>query len=472
MKQNTCQSTTLNRRDFLCGAASTSLMLASKGFPMISASRSNSQPNILVIMTDQQHIDTLSAGGCRYVKTPAMDSLMHRGVSFTQSYSPNPVCSPARSAVFTGRMSTETGVVSNGKRIRKDIPNMGQWFSETTSYETVYAGKWHVPRTHTLDIKGFRVINTGIGGHGILGDATTSRACEGFLRNRESKKPFLMVASFMQPHDICEWLRLNTYDPKRLPYEGLASELPPLPNNFDYDPREPDYLKKNRQSRDPFVRGWEALQWQYYLWSYYRHIEQVDAEIGRVLRALEEAGQAENTLVVFTSDHGEGLGHHQMVRKSSPYDESSRVPMVVSFPGHCQENVINTSHLVSGVDIMPTICDLAGIKSPKHMRGISMKPWLQGSSTSTRDFVVTELPSNRARMLRIKDYKYITYADDPVDMLFNMKTDPGETRNLATDTSHASILSDLKKTLLAWEKSLDVAPKLPNADAWWRKSRV
>jgi len=470
MTQNRYQSRSLNRRDFLCGAASTSLMLATKGFPMVSSSRSKRQPNILFIITDQQHINTMSAGGCPYVNTPAMDSLIHTGVSFTQSYSPNPVCSPARSSIFTGRMSTETGVVSNGKRIRKDIPNMGQWFSDKTSYETVYAGKWHVPRTHTLDIKGFRVINTGIGGHGILGDATTSRACGGFLRNRSKVNPFLMVASFLQPHDICEWLRLNTYDPKKLLYDGLAAELPPLPKNFHTDHSEPDYLKKTRQSRDPFVRGWEALQWQYYLWSYYRHIEQVDAEIGRVLRALEESGHAQNTVIVFTSDHGEGLGHHQMVRKSSPYDESARVPMVVSFPGHCQENVINTKHLVSGVDIMPTICDFAGIPSPKHMRGKSMKPVLQGNSERVRDFVVTELPSNRARMVRTRDYKYITYAGDPVDMLFNMKKDPGETRNLTVDTSCTTIRSDLRKTLRDWEKHLDVAPKMPNADAWWRKA--
>ncbi|MFC1764942.1 sulfatase [Planctomycetota bacterium] len=469
MKQNKCTSNTLNRRSFLKVASGTSLALASKGFPQVSSARSKAKPNILVIMTDQQHIDTMSAGGCPHVKTPAMDHLIHKGVSFTQSYSTNPVCSPARSSIFTGRMSTETGVVANGKHIRKEIPNIGQWFSETTSYETVYAGKWHIPRTHTLDIKGFRVINTGIGGHGILGDASTSRACAGYLRNQAKDKPFLMVASFLQPHDICEWLRLNTYDPKKLPYEGLASELPPLPRNFNTHHTEPAYLKETRKSRDPFVRGWEALQWQYYLWSYYRHIEQVDAEIGRVLQALEETGHAQNTMIVFTSDHGEGLGHHQMVRKSTPYDEASKVPMVVSFPGYIQEDVINTSHLVSGVDIVPTICDFVGISSPKHMRGISMKSWLQGNATPTRDFVVTELPSNRARMLRTKDYKYVTYADDPVDMLFNMKNDPGETRNLATDSSHAMVLSDLKQTLIDWEKHVEVAPKMPNVDAWWRK---
>jgi len=470
MKQAEDSSNALNRRDFLRVASGTSVLLANSGFPAIVSAESKSQPNILFIVTDQQHIDSIGAGGCPYVVTPAMDGLVRKGVSFTQSYCPNPVCSPARSAMFTGRMSTETGVVANGKHIRSDIPNLGQWFSANSTYETVYAGKWHIPRSSELEIPGFRVINTGISGHGILGDASTSRACEGFLRNRAKDKPFLMVASFLQPHDICEWLRLNTYDPKKLLYAGLAPELPPLPKNFNFDRHEPEYLSTKRQSRDPFVRGWDHLQWQYYLWSYYRHIEQVDAEIGRVLQALKEEDYDRNTLVVFTSDHGEGLGHHQMVRKSSPYDEASKVPLVVSFPGHIQENVTNTSHLVSGVDLVPTLCDFAGIEAPPRMRGISLKPLLEGDSDTTRDFVVTELPGNRARMLRTKDHKYITYAGDPVEMLFDMKSDPGETRNLAADPAHATVLSDLKKTLMTWEKTLDVAPRLPNADAWWRKT--
>lgn len=470
MRQSNAPSNSLNRRDFLRVASGTSLMLAGTGFPTIAAAKTKSQPNILIILTDQQHIDTVAAGGCRHVVTPAMDDLLQHGVSFTQSYSTNPVCSPARSSIFTGRMTTETGVVVNGKHLRKDIPNLGQWFSETSAYETIYAGKWHLPSTHQLEIEGFRVIHTGIGGHGILGDASTSRACEGFLRNRAKDKPFLMVASFLQPHDICEWLRLNTYDPPKLPYDGLTQELPPFPKNFNYDRHEPAYLSKSRLTRDPFVKGWDHLQWQYYLWSYYRHIEQVDAEIGRLLQALKEEDYHKNTVILFTSDHGEGLGHHQMVRKSSPYDEASRVPLIVSFPGQIQENVINTTDLVSGVDIVPTACDFAGIKSPKHMRGISLKPLLEGNAATKRDFVVTELPGNRARMLRTNDYKYVTYAGDAVDMLFHMKSDPGETRNLAPDPAYATILSDLKKALIAWEKTLDIAPQLPNADAWWRKT--
>jgi arylsulfatase A-like enzyme len=107
--------------------------------------------------------------------------------------------------------------------------------------------------------------------------------------------------------------------------------------------------------------NWTKEHWRYYRWSYYRHIEQLCGEIGRVLDALRLKKLDQHMLVIFTSDHGEGLGHHQMVRKSSPYDEASRVPMVVSSPGTARTGAVDKEHLVSGMDIMSTICDYAGI---------------------------------------------------------------------------------------------------------------
>ena len=213
----------INRREFIkLGGSALAVLSSSVSCKSVSAakqSRKLKPKNILLIITDQQHIDTIAAGGCRHVRTPALDRLKTRGVSFTESYSTNPVCSPARSSIFTGRASSETGVHVNNLPIRSDIPNLGQWFSQETDYETVYAGKWHLPRSFTNDIPGFKVINTGIGGFGYLCDTVTSRACEGYLRNRSQSRPFLMVASFLQPHDICEWLRLNTKDPVQLRYK-------------------------------------------------------------------------------------------------------------------------------------------------------------------------------------------------------------------------------------------------------------
>ena len=236
----------VNRRDFLkLGAGAAAALVDAPVF----AGRGRRKPkpkNILLILTDQQHIDTIAAGGCRHVQTPAFDRLKTSGISFTQSYSANPLCSPARSAICTGRTSSECAVYVNGRPIRPEIPNLGQWLSQQTEYETFYAGKWHLPRTYTSNIPGFQVINTGIGGFGYLCDTAMSRACEGFLRNRSKSSPFLLVASFMQPHDICEWLRLNMDNPGGLRYPELASELPELPGNFEFDVKEPASVRQRR----------------------------------------------------------------------------------------------------------------------------------------------------------------------------------------------------------------------------------
>jgi len=454
----------LNRRDFIKLSAGAAAALANT--PVLGG-RSDNKPkpgNILLIFTDQQHIDTIAAGGCSYVKTPALDRLKTSSISFTQSYSANPVCSPARSAVFTGRTSSECDVHINGRSIRADIPNLGQWFSQHTDYETFYAGKWHLPRTYTSSIPGFEVINSGIGGFGYLCDTLMSRACEGFLRSRAKSKPFLLVASLMQPHDICEWLRLNMENPAQLRYPDLAGELPELPANFEFDRTEPASIAKRRLGNEPFKGNWSKEHWRYYRWSYYRNIEHVDAEIGRVLQALEDYGHIDDTLIVLTSDHGEGMAHHQMVRKNVLYDEAAKVPLIFSWPGHVSQNVTDNRHLVSGLDIMPTLCDYAAIKPPRNMRGRSLRPILEGAAESGSDFVVTEVSANSGRMIRTDNYKYITYKDDTVEQLFDMKNDPGETKNLATQSLYASILAEHRKLLRGWEMRLDVPPNVPNAE--------
>jgi len=278
-----------------------------------------------------------------------------------------------------------------------------------------------------------------------------------------------MVASFLQPHDICEWLRLNMDNPGELRYPQLAGELPELPDNFQFDENEPEAIRKRRLGNEPFKGNWDKEQWRYYLWSYYRNIEYVDAEIGRVLQALEDFGHAKDTLVALTSDHGEGTAHHQMVRKSSLYDESARVPLLFSWPGHIVENKTDAVHLASGLDVTPTLCDYAGIKSPANMRGRSLRAVLEASASSLRDFIVSEVTSNTGRMIRTGRYKYITYKDDTVEQLFDMKNDAGETKNLAASSQYASILAERRKLLKDWESRLDVPPNVPNADFWRRK---
>ena len=457
-----------SRRQFLQTGAVGAAALAAGG---AAGAPKESRPNVLLIITDQQHIDALSATGNRHVQTPALDRLCTRGTRFEQSYCANPVCSPARSAVMSGRMPSEAGVHVNGKPIRSSIPNLGQWLGKKAGYEAIYVGKWHLPSSFTHSVPGFRVLTGGVGGQGNLGDASTSRAGEAFLRNRSGAKPFVMVASFFQPHDICQWLRLNQAVPDKPRFPQIEDQLPELPANFDYDPLEPAQVKRKRNGDEPGAKKgqWTKPHWRYYRYSYFRHVEMVDAEIGRVLRALEETGHDKTTLVLFTSDHGEGLGHHQTVRKGCLYDEAAKVPFIASWPGHIPEDKVDKATLVSGVDIMPTVCDYAGIAPPPNMRGVSLRPVLEGTGTLGRKFIVVEGNTNNGRLVRTLRHKYITYRADPVEQLFDVRADPGETKNLARSPQHAKLLAEHRALLHGWEARLDPAPGVPHPDTW-RKS--
>jgi len=444
----------MTRREFLKAGALGGAVLAA-GATLRGASPSagsGKRPNFLFVATDQQGLDTLSAYGCRDVATPNMDRLARTGVSFMESYTADPLCSPARSSWFTGRMPSETGVIVNSRPIRADIPNLGQWLGQQ-GYETVYTGKWHIPGSFSAEIPGFTVIPTGIGGQGNIGDSAVSRACEGYLRNRSRSTPFFLVASFLQPHDICQWVSMHWNGPDILPYPDIAGHLPALPANFDFDRREPKRIEKLRRP------SWSEQQWRYYLWSYYRHVEMVDAEIGRVLQALDDSGETANTVILFTSDHGEGRGRHHMVLKNYLYEEAAKVPLIVSWPGKMLENKQDATHLVSGLDLMRTVCDCAGAQPPQKALGRSLRPLLEGKSTDWHEFVTAEVTVD-GRMIRTPSYKYIAYQGDPVVQLFDMKADPGETRNLAGETKLAAVLDDHRKLLRDWEARLDVAPEV------------
>jgi len=445
----------LSRRELLAaGAVGATAVISgtksqTKGTPAVHTNR---KPNILFIITDQQGLNTISSLGCRNVRTPAMDDLAENGVSFTESYCTNPLCSPSRSSLFTSRMPSETGVIYNGIGVIPSIPNMGQWFTQQ-GYECVYAGKWHLWHPHPWKIPGFKVLPTGINNQGMIGDSAISRVCQGYLRNRSGSNPFLLVASFVQPHDICGWVSMHSNSTDKSSCMAIADEaLPELPSNFHFDAHAPNQIRKF-QGR----LSWTKQQWRYYLWSYYRQVEMVDAEIGRLLQALNDLDQVNNTLIVFTSDHGEGMAHHKTVLKNFLYDEAAKVPLVVSWPGHLQENVVNRSHLVSGLDIMPTLCDYAGIGVPPKIQGRTLRPLLENKICSWREFLIAEV-QKVGRMVRTSEFKYITYQGDPIEQLFDMKSDPGETKNLIDDSRYASTLADHQKMLQQWENGLERAP--------------
>jgi choline-sulfatase len=252
------------------------------------------------------------------------------------------------------------------------------------------------------------------------------------------------------------------HDIGELPCPEIAGELGPLPPNFHFDRREPGHILRGTRGGEAAHKSaaeWSEKHWRYYLWSYYRHVEMVDAEVGRVLDALADSAFARNTAVVFTSDHGEGMASHRMVIKGYLYDEAVRVPLVISWPGELPENA-RSSHLASGFDFAPTVCDLAGLPPMPKARGVSLRPALEGRSAPEREFVASE-SAGHGLMIRTAGYKYICYPGDPVCQLFDMRGDPWETRNLAGEASHARTLAEMRKHQAAWESRLDKYPGAP-----------
>jgi len=419
---------------------------------VLRSAQSGAKPNLLYIICDQLSLDAMSGHGCRYVRTPNLDRLAASGVSFMNSHTTNPVCSPARSSLVTGRMPSETGVVTNGRPVADGIPNIGEWLG-SHGYETVYCGKWHLPDPRPTEIPGFRVIpSASPKSYGVYGDRVISRSCEGYLRHRSSGRPFLLVAAFTQPHDICKRKFLVPADDADIGY--LKEELPELPPNHDANPAAPRPLAARRS------QAFSEDQWRYFRYIYFRQIEMLDAEVGRVLEALEDSGGSENTIVVFTSDHGEGAGRHRLLGKSNPYEEGVKVPLLVSCPAVIEAGYRDEAHLVSGLDIVSTLCDYARAAVPEGAHGRSLRPLLERQPTEWREFVVSEV-QNTGRMLRTADYKYVKYPGDPVEQLFDMSKDPLETTNLYDQPKYAGVLDQHRKLLKEWEAGLAVVPPTP-----------
>jgi len=449
-----------SRRQFLrTGAAGAGALLAGLGSATAAgaatalAVHTGRRPNFLLLVADQLGLDAISAHGCGDVRTPNIDRLVRRGVTFMESHSTNPVCSPARSSLFTGRMPTETGVISNGRPIHPSVPNLGQRLREH-GYDTVYCGKWHLPGGYPHQIDGFDVLPVG-GGQGDLVDPAVSRTCEAYLKTRSRTSPFLLAASLLQPHDICYWaIKGKALVPQKLPFDQLAGRLPDLPPNHKSRPPAPEKLDRIKYA------GFSDEQWRYYIYVYYRQVEMLDADVGRILDALDDTGQADETVVLLTADHGEGRGRHMHVQKWYPYEESVKVPLIVSWPGQVAENVRNDAHLVSGLDVTNTFCDYAGVAGPGGL-GRSLRPLLEQGSTPWRDFLVTE-HHVVGRMVRTPQFKFVRYEDDPVEQLFDLEADPWEMHNVYHDARYADALADHRRLLAEWNAQLVTVPPTPD----------
>jgi choline-sulfatase len=297
----------LSRREFLQAGSATLAGLtwaqAASAAPAPAPAPADRRPNLLLILVDQMNLDAMSALGNQQVRTPHLDRLAARGTLFLESHSTNPVCSPARSSLLTGRMPVETGVTQNDIGIRAGMPNLGEWLRDQAGYETVYCGKWHLPGSIFMPgFLGFRPLPGG-GGQGAVDDGWVTRSCEGYLRGRAQRQdtvPFALVASYMQPHDICYWMiHPETLVSPTLPFARLAADLPALPPNHRSRPSGPE------RASTPYTRFASDEAWRYYLYCYQRMVEMLDHDVGRLLDVLDDTSLAENTRFArFEADSG------------------------------------------------------------------------------------------------------------------------------------------------------------------------
>lgn len=459
----------MNRRDFMrwtatgvLAAGMPQLGWAGEPVPAIPTN-SLKKPNILYIMTDQQHAGMLSCTGNKYVKTPALDRLAAEGMRFERAYCANPVCIPSRFSMLSGVMPSRIHLESNknGMYVPPEILTncMGNVFREA-GYRTLYGGKVHTPMS--LEDMGFELLTQDV-------STKLAAAAAQFLRQPQDK-PFLLVTSFGNPHDICflaqdaekqrdratvKYGNKDLVEALKLPpgvtrEEFFAKICPPLPANYEIPEGEPSGAKRIPAGFTQYVReNWTDEQWRMHRWAYARLTESVDAQIGQVLAALRAAGLEKNTLVVFTSDHGDMDASHRLEHKSVLYEESARVPFLVSWKGVTQPGGVDRAHLVStGLDLIPTMCDFAGVPMPRELKGRSVRPLAEGKeNTSWRETLVTE--SEGARMLRSARYKYVRYSEGS-EHLLDLDTDPGEMFNLAKDPKSAPVLAEHRRLLKEW----------------------
>lgn len=415
----------VTRRTFLAGVGAIAAtpwtrtnIASARGFRRV-----DDRPNIVLISTDQWHADAFSFRGNPHVRTPHSDRIAAESLWFESSYAADPVCGPSRSSWITGRMPVEHGVVGNRARMIRSVPDWGQWFRRH-GYEVAHFGKWDSPGR---DPRLSNDVYVGTFPAGQYVDQSVASLASAYLLGLDRTRPTFLHVSLMNPHDICQVSCMRT-NGGTLPID--LDDLPPLPSNFHSRPDEPSTLvnRVRRSYRRSASFGWDELDWRFYIWNYYRYCELADLAIGRVLDALDARGLRDNTLLVYTSDHGEGLGHHGMFTKAFLYESSARVPLAFFWPKRLPAGERNRSILTSGVDLFPTFCAAADIPAPPDLCGQDVLG--QYARGAGRDTLVTSA-SFGGHMARRGDLKLIAYANDPAVQLFDLQDDPEETRNLA-----------------------------------------
>ncbi len=407
----------------------------------------------------------MSCAGNTDLNTPALDWLAFHGTRFDRAYCSNPICVPSRFSMMTGRMPSEIGMRRNediSNNVPEDISGVTiGTLLEKAGYETFYGGKIHLPHEVSPVKRGFNYFCQD------KRDILAGESAKFIMSPHDS--PFFLTVSFINPHDIC-FMAIKDYQQGK-DYQKLISKrkkeietlekammmpngvdctefyqkfCPDLPLNYEPQVDAPSIFEKFR-CRRPFkehaFKYWNDNAWKLHRWAYCRLTELVDAQISLLLNALRESDQLDNTLIIFSSDHGDMNGAHHVEHKSYFYEEAAKVPLILTYPGHINEGIVSDALVSNGIDLMPTLCDYAGISIPEYCRGMSMRPVAEGKKITLHEHVFVE--SELGNMVRTENYKYALYdCGSNREQLYDMVKDPYETRNFANDADKQDILFD------------------------------
>jgi arylsulfatase A-like enzyme len=438
----------------------------------VQAEEAVSKPNVLFIFADDQTFESIGAYGLTEVKTPNLDRLVERGVSFTHAYNMGAwngaVCAASRAMLNSGTF------VNRAQETIKTKPHWSEMM-KGAGYTTYMTGKWHVPGEPRFDVvkdvrpgmpkqtpegynrpkdeadyaNGWKPWETKYGGFWEGGthwtDIVANNTLEFFEQAKKDDKPFFMYLAFNASHD-----------PRQAPKEYI--DMYPLdsikvPENFlaEYPYADAICGKQLRDERlMPYPRTEYAVKVNRQ--EYYATITYMDHHIGRMLDALEASGRADNTYIIFTADHGLAVGHHGLVGKQNMYEHSMRPPFIITGPGLKPNTKIDTPIYLQ--DAMATALDLAGIEKPSQVEFQSLMPLLKGEKTVQYESIYGKY-MHMQRMILKGDWKLVFYPFAEKKMrLFNVKRDPMEMHDQIDNPEYASLVKKLRADFIALQKGM------------------
>ncbi|MBM4016764.1 MAG: sulfatase [Planctomycetes bacterium] len=472
----------LNRRDFLRWSAAGAALAAGRRLAKAAEGR---RPNVVVILTDDQRWDAMSCAGHPFLKTPNIDRIAREGVRFANAFVTTSLCSPSRASLLSGRYAHSHGVRDNFTDYPADLPGYPRRLHDI-GYETAYIGKWHMGEQDDRQRPGFDywMSHKGQGNYfdnefnvngerqvikGYYTHVVTDHAVA-WLK-RPHPKPFLLIMGHKAPHGgpiVPEPRYEHVFD-------GVPIQRPPTA--ADYGPGKPEWLRLR-------VPTWHGIEGPLYglkdfgkfVRYYHATLVSVEDSVGRVLAALEETGQLDDTIIVYTSDNGFFLGEHGCVDKRAMYEESIRIPLLVRWPGLVRGPMV-VDRMVLSIDLAPSLLDLCGAAPLEGIHGRSWKPLLGGDARGWRTSwhyaynYETEFPyTPNIRGVRTEEWKYVHYphGDGGPDRykaeLYCLKTDPHETRNLVDDPAAAEKLKELQAELARLLRQTGADPDIMPVD--------